>query len=170
MISNALFYTFSTIAQTLAGAIALLGAFVLYRLQSLRAQIDEDSESLSGVYGSAGLELATVEAVRALHREGKYYEVLEFNSRIPIPANLYQADTEKSRLRLGLQRQKSVLRTFLVALVLTIGLIIGSVCALAAAPAILNDPSMSIVILRVGIGWFVICVVVYGLLIRQALQ
>ncbi len=32
---NALFYTFSTIAQTLAAAIALLGAFALYRLQSI---------------------------------------------------------------------------------------------------------------------------------------
>ena len=30
---NALYYTFSTIAQTLGGAIALLGAFVFYRLQ-----------------------------------------------------------------------------------------------------------------------------------------
>lgn len=37
---NALLYTFSTIAQTLAGAIALLGAFVLYRLQSWDELID----------------------------------------------------------------------------------------------------------------------------------
>ena len=32
---NALFYTFSTIAQTLAAAIALLGAFALYRFQTI---------------------------------------------------------------------------------------------------------------------------------------
>jgi len=40
---NTIFYTFSTMAQTLAGAIALLGAFVLYRLQSLRSDIEIDS-------------------------------------------------------------------------------------------------------------------------------
>jgi len=38
---NALYYTFSTIAQTLAGAIALLAAFALYRLQSLDNIIEE---------------------------------------------------------------------------------------------------------------------------------
>jgi len=30
---TAIYYTFSTIAQTLAGGIALLGAFVLFRFQ-----------------------------------------------------------------------------------------------------------------------------------------
>ena len=38
---NALFYTFSTIAQTLAAAIALLGAFVLFRLQTIGATLQE---------------------------------------------------------------------------------------------------------------------------------
>lgn len=40
---NALFYTFSTIPQTLAAAIALLAAFVLYRLQSINTEIEEKS-------------------------------------------------------------------------------------------------------------------------------
>ena len=40
---NALFYTFSTIPQVLAAAIALLAAFVLYRLQTINAQIEEKS-------------------------------------------------------------------------------------------------------------------------------
>src|SRR6266446_456701 len=45
-IINTVFYTFSTIAQTLAGAIALLGAFVLYRLQSLSSDIERDSHTV----------------------------------------------------------------------------------------------------------------------------
>jgi hypothetical protein len=44
---NALLYTFSTIAQALGGAIALLSAFVLYRLQSLDALMWQDSDDLS---------------------------------------------------------------------------------------------------------------------------
>jgi hypothetical protein len=42
---NALYYTLSTIAQTLSGAIALLAAFVLYRLQFLAAALDKHCES-----------------------------------------------------------------------------------------------------------------------------
>ena len=37
---NALFYTFSTIAQTLGAAIASLGAFALYRLQTIGATLE----------------------------------------------------------------------------------------------------------------------------------
>jgi hypothetical protein len=44
---NALFYTFSTIAQTLAAAIAFLGAFALYRFQSSRAILTEYSNYIT---------------------------------------------------------------------------------------------------------------------------
>jgi hypothetical protein len=47
---NTVFYTFSTISQTLAGAIALLGAFVLYRLQSLSSEIEKDARNLAQQY------------------------------------------------------------------------------------------------------------------------
>jgi len=40
---TALFYTFSTIPQVLAAAIAMLAAFVLYRLQTINKQIEESS-------------------------------------------------------------------------------------------------------------------------------
>ena len=46
MMTNQLYYTFSTIAQTLAGAIALLAAFILYRLQTLNKDIEELSGCL----------------------------------------------------------------------------------------------------------------------------
>jgi hypothetical protein len=36
---NTLYYTFSTIAQALGGAIGLMGAFVLYRLQSIDQEL-----------------------------------------------------------------------------------------------------------------------------------
>ena len=50
MLDNTIFYTFSTIAQTLAGAIALLGAFVLYRLQSLGSEIKTYGTSVAESY------------------------------------------------------------------------------------------------------------------------
>ena len=43
---NAFFYTFSTIAQALAGAIALLGAFVLFKLQHIDAELTEHAHNV----------------------------------------------------------------------------------------------------------------------------
>jgi hypothetical protein len=43
---TALYYTFSTISQTLAGAIALLGAFVLYRFQIHKEKLREIGKSV----------------------------------------------------------------------------------------------------------------------------
>lgn len=39
-----LYYTFSTISQTLAGAVALLAGFVLYRFQALNAEMDTSAK------------------------------------------------------------------------------------------------------------------------------
>jgi len=54
---TALYYTFSTIAQTLAGGIALLGAFVLYRFQILAGSLEDTSEYLSKEFKSKSREL-----------------------------------------------------------------------------------------------------------------
>ncbi len=45
-----LYYTFSTIAQTLAGAFGILGAFVLYRLQGVNNTTKEMAEIFNKVY------------------------------------------------------------------------------------------------------------------------
>jgi hypothetical protein len=45
-VENTLYYIFSTIAQTLAGAIAFLGAFVLFRLQSIAHSLRSNAELL----------------------------------------------------------------------------------------------------------------------------
>ena len=45
--ASTLYYTFSTIAQALAAAIALLGAFVLFRLQTLTAEIESRSGTIT---------------------------------------------------------------------------------------------------------------------------
>lgn len=42
-VENGLLYTSSTIAQALAGTIALISAFVLYRLQAIKSHWREDT-------------------------------------------------------------------------------------------------------------------------------
>ena len=48
-----LLYEFSTIAQALGGAFALLAAFVLYRFQSLSASMSQDSKGLWSPFAQA---------------------------------------------------------------------------------------------------------------------
>jgi hypothetical protein len=45
-VNNTLYYTFSTIAQTLAGGVAFLGAFVLFRFQGIASQLRENASLL----------------------------------------------------------------------------------------------------------------------------
>lgn len=54
---NALFYTLSTIAQSLAAAFALLGAFVLFRLQQLSVSCAQAAAVVNCFKGAGGDQL-----------------------------------------------------------------------------------------------------------------
>ena len=69
---SALLYTFSTIAQALGGAIALLAAFVLYRLQSLDKLMWECSGDLREAY-PAGTQQIQHDQMRAM---GQWRQIL----------------------------------------------------------------------------------------------
>ncbi|SRR6266478_2533715 len=109
-IINTVFYTFSTIAQTLAGAIALLGAFVLYRLQSLSSDIERDSHTVELNH--------TVERdkIRELRIQKKYQEIVELSKstlRAPSPQEMPHPDlkTSTDRLRRNLDLKDALLKT-----------------------------------------------------------
>lgn len=70
---TALYYTFSTIAQTLAGLFALLAAFVLYRLSILNDEMGWNGAVLAD-------EIKSDEA-RTLNGEGRYQELLDMAAR-----------------------------------------------------------------------------------------
>ncbi|HWC73488.1 MAG TPA: hypothetical protein VG454_06085 [Gemmatimonadales bacterium] len=140
---NALYYTFSTIAQALAAAIALLGAFTLYRLQLLQA---------------AMLEAATILRTHTSADRGKvdaayivadYFRVFELVRAADTKSQLTEirAGLEKFSRLLG--EKRSVLRTFQVALVASVIVILGSVIVLAFAPVIVRTPLVALVL---GIG------------------
>jgi hypothetical protein len=97
-LENTFFYTFSTISQTLAGAIALLAGFVLYRLQMLNNDIGNLGERLAdwvdGIIQRKSNELPG----KALFLEGKYSDLLELANQVTIPQNYYRAKTERERL------------------------------------------------------------------------
>src|SRR5437879_6576691 len=99
---NEIFYTFSTIAQALGGAIALLSAFVLFRLQSLNAEIDDLAERLA-----IPLKYVVGDEPSDLYRRGKFRELVALSRKTAIPSGIHQAELERERLPTLLDRKDS---------------------------------------------------------------
>ena len=167
MTETALYYTFSTMAQTLAAAIAILGAFALYRLQAMNAEIAERSSTIAQITaGTHG------RAVRELHVHGRFDEVLEstedFDPSATVELN-YQVSAARVRLATLLAQRRSLRRYLSVAFWLSAGLLTSSLLVLAAAPKIASVRGAPAAAAAVGIAWFVLCIGTYAKLIWSAL-
>ena len=130
---TALYYTFSTIAQALAAAIALLGAFTLYRLQLLAAAMPEASAILR-THTSANR--ADVDAAFIVTDYTKVFELVR----------AADAKSQRTEIRAGLEKfsrilgeKRSVVRTFQAALGASVFVILGSVIVVAFTPAIVRS-------------------------------
>jgi hypothetical protein len=172
--TNTIFYTFSTIAQTLAGAIALLGAFVLYRLQSLRTAIEQESFETAELYARANAFLVGDQDPRQWHRTGAYCRIAKLPQGIDMPCSFADPAAVhrlQSRLRGHCAHQKKLLKQFKFALRLTGWLILFAVGALVAAELIApwGWPGCWLVLLC-GFGWFGACIRSYVRLVRLALD
>src|SRR5882762_587970 len=77
---NTLYYTFSTIAQTLAGAIALLGAFILYRLQKLNNGLDDHAKFIRKQYS----EEEDLIFLNSFIVKGEYKKFLKYTRAKPV--------------------------------------------------------------------------------------
>jgi len=164
---NALFYTFSTIAQTLAAAIALLGAFALYRIQTI-------GSSLHDLGVTAMQPYLPDDTARKLSAEEKYVDLLEYlrntQPRNPREANdPYQVATRRT-LGTHVKTLSSLHRLLKWALAVTVVVIVSSVIILAVTPAIAAKPGVTVAVFTVGIGSFAGCLVVYAVLVMRSLQ
>lgn len=162
---NTLYYTFSTIAQTLAGAVAFLGAFVLFRLQAISHLLQSSAELLSRVW------LADDEIQRAA--AGSDYSAVLARAQIlvklPIPSGwglIHQAALE------GMQRsivQRSrILGSLKTALVFAAIVMVSAVAALASVAELASPRKLAIGVLVVGVVGFGISVLAIGNLVWKA--
>ncbi len=164
---NALFYTFSTIPQILAGAIALLGAFILYRLQSLNTEVEEKSSTVLNFYKNS-----LRSKLWNLHVKGRYKEIFDKTKLIP-PKNLNDSRYfELHHYRLGelLNSKKSLLVSFKFSLGLTVALITVSVIILSLTPKYSGRIYFILPIFSIGILWLLLCLISYAVLIKKALN
>ena len=161
MTETDIYYTFSTIAQTLAGAIALMGAFFLYRMQTLTVRIIADSKDVMQCYfytnDSPQFEM--------LHREGKYLEIYELSGRLGKRENGHDPMYERKRLKQGLDLKLSLQIGFYISMLLTIGLITTSIVILGYGSKLVCQ---SVLLFRISVIWFLLCMASYINLIRKS--
>ncbi len=162
---NSIFYTFSTIAQALAGAIALLGAFVLFRLQSLNTEIDCDASSIT-----VALEMMSIQQATMFYRDAQFRDLLILVAQHPIQPGMNQALRERARLPILLDRRDLLISLFKRAFYLTVSLIVFSVIVLVLSDCIAAFHWSAVAVFAIGILWLLACVHSYVLLMRESLK
>jgi hypothetical protein len=169
---NTIFYTFSTIAQTLAGAIALLGAFVLYQLQSLRSEIERDSyEIVEKCRNTVDTQTGRGRTID-WYRAGEYRRIAEIpieHMAVPDYA-LTHIVAIQAQLSRNLDQRDSLLKPFKKSLQLTVWLIFFSLVALISACLISRSDILCWFVLIGGLLWFGICLYSYIVLMQRAIE
>ena len=168
---STLYYTFSTIAQTLAGAIALLGAFILYRLQKLNNGLDDHAKFIRKQYS----EEEDLVFLNSFIVKGEYKKFLKYTRAKPIAAGAEQDEEQsylidvQAKMQELLVLRKSLIRSFTISLLLTVTLIGASVIALAVTPDLNARSDLRSASLVLAIVWFLACLVSYVSLLRKSL-
>ena len=88
--ANTLYYTLSTVAQTLSGAFALMAAFVVFKLQFTTTQIAE-----------AARPVARAARLVKLRREGKFQDVYDRSESAILAASSQKPYLATLRRELG---------------------------------------------------------------------
>jgi|ERR1700674_4811922 len=164
---NALYYTFSTIAQALAAAIALVTAFVLYRLQGIDTALREAGFTLlQGHLNNADLW--------NLHVRGDYEQFVALFSELNGPISPETNPERYAKFRLMQEECRvpaALLPPFRHALFLSAIVMGASVIFLCIAPQIANCQFwLPQLVLSLGAVGFIGCLIMYFFLIMQILD
>jgi hypothetical protein len=178
-VETGLLYLFTTIAQCLAGAIALLAAFALYRLQAVNATMSDLCELLKEVFGRAGGpgDMAKLEATRA---EGRYDEFIDMGANLvkawgsnapgaKFPSEPF-SEAQLTRLRANMHQHKRVRAALVGALIATGIVMTGWIVALPFVHQMACQPDTAWTMASVGVVGFAACLVLDFWLIRVALK
>ena len=161
---NTLYYTFSTIAQALAGGIALLGAFVLYRVQSIDRDFYEATDPLL-------MRWQDDQALQQLLTFGDMGGIVrEIQRRIEValipPWSEYQQAKLHRAAQLVLARA-AIINALRRALWFSAGVMCGAVAILSVVTWIASRQCLAASILTVGVVAFSISIVLFVRLILQ---
>ena len=170
---NSILYTFSTIAQALGGAFALLSAFVLFRFQSLDASMLNSSVALRSIWKTPA-DLDSYDTLRGLSVWPSLNKAIDAQIGRMTAANekpTFEVMAAKARLRAGESKQSYLTWTFWSAVSLTFLVMAGSVSVIPYAHAIAEADSLAFIhMLNLsGVAAFVLCMLSYVVVIHAAL-
>lgn len=162
--ASTLYYMLSTIAQSLAAAIALLATFVLYRAQALNAETEKREDALLDL----GFEIGVRTKAQDARLRGDVKGFLEITS-VQITTPNERVDYARRRLKALYRHEGSLMRAFWAAVLLTVGLIGASVFAISRVPEIV-EKNLDGVVIDGTLWWFGACLVSYAWLLKAALS
>ncbi|HTB90216.1 MAG TPA: hypothetical protein VK743_19790, partial [Steroidobacteraceae bacterium] len=141
---NSILYTFSTIAQALGGAFALLSAFVLFRFQSLDASMLNASKGLRSIWKTPA-DLETYDTLRGLSvwpslNKAIDAQIARMTAAHEVPS--FEVMATKTRLRAGQSLHGFLTWSFWLAVSLTFLAMTGSVAILPYAHEIAQTYSL----------------------------
>lgn len=167
-LESTLFYAMSTIAQTLAGAIGLLGAIVLFALQGNERSIERAAKRLSEIpHDSLSALYIRHLFTRRSYREiaDRYGEMLSTLNEMSTEVLVYH-----STLTWELQHANAIRSYFWRALVASGGMILVAFVGVSFAPQLSRNASTGHLVLAVVILGSMLCLILYGVLFRIVLN
>jgi hypothetical protein len=169
-LQSALFYSLSTVAQTLAGAMGLLGAIVLFALQESTRSIERAATKLTEVPHQAVSPLY----LRHLLTRRSFHEIARHYGELLQPGASSETSTEGlvqyATLTWELDHDNALRRTFWIALVASGIVIAFSLICGALAPELSTHPRVGQGVLWANAAGAVSCLVMYGFLLRVMLR
>jgi hypothetical protein len=170
---NSILYTFSTIAQALGGAFALLSAFVLFRFQSLDASMLNASIGLRSIWKTSA-DLETYDTLRGLSVWPSLNKAIDAQFARMTSANehlSFEVIATKTRLRAGERLHFFLTWSFWVAVSLTFLVMTGSVAIIPYAHEIVETHSLNWIhaLNLAGVVAFGLCMFSYMFVIYVAL-
>jgi hypothetical protein len=165
-LESALFYTMSTIAQTLSGGMGLLGAIVLFALQETTRSVERAARQLTELQHASMSPLY----IKHLLTRRSFRELARLYGRLLEPGASGETSADllvhHSTLSWELEHDHALRRSFWKAL-LASGLVIGfSLACVAFAPELAEDPGLGRVALATGLVGSLGCLALYGVLLR----
>ena len=165
-LENSLWYTGSTIAQTLSGSAGLLGAIMLFALQETSRSIQRAAGQLTEIPHSSmnAHFIRHLLARRSFHELAQLYgEQLQKNSSEMSVELLAQHST----LAWELDHDRRLRQSFWRAL-LPSGIVIGvSIISCALSPRLSRNPTIGWTLLTLLVAGTVGCLTLYGVLLRE---
>jgi len=170
---NSILYTFSTIAQALGGAFALLSAFVLFRFQSLDASMLNASVGLRSIWKTAA-DLETYDTLRGLSVWPSLNKAIDAQIARMAAANEkpnFEVLATMTRLRAGQSLRFVLTWSFWLAVSLTFLVMAASVAVVPYAHEIAETQSLKWIhaLNLAGVAAFALCMLSYMFVIYAAL-